>query len=105
MAVAALLLFVLLPFSQVEATSATCITVHRIRSCDYFMVETPTDYAILEWYGGHDPDKDDMLVGNLGGYGMKTFQDENDDESVRVYVEDYGLSKVSALEKLIDHCG
>jgi len=36
---------------------------HRISGCDYFLVQTRSGYDLLEWYGGHDPDKDDVLVG------------------------------------------
>ncbi len=90
--------------SPVQADSTKCTIVHRVQSCDYFMVQTRNDYAILEWYGGHDPDKDDVLVGDLSSYGFKDFYDETADESLRIYVEDRQLAKVDALEKLLDHC-
>lgn len=93
-----------LPQEAVQADSTKCTIVHRVRSCDYFMVETRSDYAILEWYGGHDPDKDDVLIGDLSNYGFKDFYDETADESLRLYVEDRQLTKVNAVEKLLDHC-
>jgi hypothetical protein len=100
-----LLAFVLFPFRPVQAASVTCEVVRRISGCDYFIVQTRTDYAILEWYGGHDPHKGDKLVGDINSYGFKDVRYEsNDDKKVRVYVEDYGLSKTSALEKLLDKC-
>lgn len=85
---------------------STGIVVYRIRSCDYFAVETPSGYAILEWYSGRDPDKDDKLVGNFSAYGFKTFisGDESNEETTRAYVEDYKLSKSDAQEKLISNC-
>lgn len=80
--------------------------VRRISGCDYFIVQTKSDYAVLEWFGGHDPDKDEVIIGNINSYGFKTFLYQNDeDQTSRLYVEDYGLSKTDALEKLIDHCG
>lgn len=98
-----LLCLAALPQSSVEAAAKRCMVVRRISGCDYFMVQTATDYAVLEWFGGHDPDKDDKLVGELG-YGMKTFIYENSDRSVRVYVEEYGLNREDALDKLVEHC-
>jgi hypothetical protein len=35
---------------------------------------------------------------------MKTVYDVTADEEIRVWVEDYNLSKDSALEKLMDEC-
>jgi hypothetical protein len=102
--ISALLVFVFFPLRPVKAASTPCIIVHRISGCDYFMVQTRTDYAILEWFGDHDPDKGDMLIGNISSFGMKTIHDDTTDDDVRVYVEDFGLNKTDALEKLIDHC-
>jgi hypothetical protein len=86
------------------AVAATGTVVRRISSCDYFMVETPKGFSILEWFGGHDPDKGDKIVGAYESYGMKTVYDATADEEVRVWVEDYYLTKDSALEKLMDKC-
>jgi hypothetical protein len=58
----------------------------------------------LEWYGGHDPDKDDILVGKYESYGMHDIYDNTADEEITVWVEDYNLSKIAALEKLADEC-
>lgn len=96
---------VLLPMPDVEAAVSSGTVIRRISGCDYFMVQTRTDYAILEWYGGHDPDKDDVLVGAFNSYGFHTYIYRNDeDRTSRLYVEDYGLNKEDALEKLIDRC-
>jgi hypothetical protein len=54
--------------------------------------------------GGHDPDKDDVLIGDLSSYGTKDFYDETTDDSSRLFVEDRQLTKVDALEKLLNHC-
>jgi hypothetical protein len=68
------------------------------------MVETNKGFTILEWFGGHDPDKGDVIVGAYESYGMKTVYDVTADQEIRVWVEDYGLSKDDALEKLMDQC-
>jgi hypothetical protein len=39
--------------------------VKRISGCDYFIAEGRLGYDVLEWYGGHDPDVGDVLIGNF----------------------------------------
>lgn len=93
---------------HVDAASSRGIVAHRVSGCDYYIVEikTPsnTDYSVLEWYGGHDPDEDDIMVGNMKTYGMHTILDDTADESTDVWVEDYALSKSDAAEMLLDKC-
>ncbi len=43
---------------------------YRQSGCDYFVVKTAKGYDLLEWYGGHDPDKEDILVGAYETYGI-----------------------------------
>ena|SRR5579863_7099769 len=78
--------------------------VKRISGCDYYMVDAPSGYAILEWYGGYDPDAGDSISGKFMTYGFHTFFVGYSDEETRAYVEDWGLSKEDALEKLVDKC-
>ncbi len=59
---------------------------------------------MLEWYGGHDPDKGDILVGKFEEYGMQDIYDKTADDNTTVWVEEYLLSKESALEKLVEAC-
>lgn len=77
----------------------------RISGCDYFIVDANQGYAILEWYGGHDPDSGDLLIGAFETYGMHDIIDDTADENLTVWTEDYGLSRARALEVLIDKCG
>jgi hypothetical protein len=72
--------------------------------CDYFIVATPSGYDLLEWYGGHHPDRGDVLVGEYESYGMHDIYDDTADEELTVWVEDYDLSKEDALEKLVEQC-
>jgi hypothetical protein len=76
----------------------------RISGCDYFVVATNTSYDVLEWYGGHDPDKGDYLIGGFESYGFHDIYDETADNDLRVWTEDYDLSKGRALEKLAEKC-
>lgn len=87
------------PFSSVHG-----VVTHRISGCDYFLVSTTRGYDLLEWYGGHDPDKGDEIVGNYESYGFHDVIDDTVDESFRVYTEDYALSRTSGLEQLAEKC-
>jgi hypothetical protein len=78
--------------------------VKRISGCDYFMVNAPGGYAVLEWYGGHDPDSGDLLIGSFESYGMHDILDDTADDSLTVWTEDYALSRTHALEILVDKC-
>jgi hypothetical protein len=78
--------------------------VKRISGCDYFMVNATAGYAVLEWYGGHDPDSGDKLIGKFEAYGMHDIIDDTADDSLTVWTEDYALSRTRALEILVDKC-
>jgi hypothetical protein len=49
-----------------------------------FMVSTKRGFAVLEWFGGHDPDTDDVLIGNFEPHGMHDILDDTADESLWV---------------------
>lgn len=87
------------------ARPANAITVvYRRAGCDYFIADGPQGYYVLEWYGGHDPDVGDALVGYESGYGFKDVVYINNGSEGRVYAEDYLVSKVRAAEILADKC-
>jgi hypothetical protein len=62
--------------------SGTGTVGYPLGGCGYFAISTPNDYAVLEWYGGYDPDKDDFPVGKFDSYGMKTIFDHTPDPFV-----------------------
>lgn len=78
--------------------------VYKKSGCDYFIVETALGYDLIEWYGGNDPDKGDTLIGNFESYGFEDIYNITADSELRVYVEDYWLSKDDVLEKYFEHC-
>ena len=88
------------PDSSVDVGEVT----HRVSGCDYFLVETKNGYDLLEWYYGHDPDEGDTIAGKFESYGFHDVVDTTADDTLRVYTEDYQLSKSDALEKLVDAC-
>lgn len=86
------------------ALSAKGSVVAHPSGCDYFIVETATGYALLEWFGGNDPSVGDVIVGPYEGYGMQHVYNVTRNSETQVWVEDYMLSQESAVEKYHDHC-
>ncbi len=78
--------------------------VYKKSWCDYFIVETNMGYALLEWYEGNDPEEGDIIVGNFESYGFKDIYNLTADSELKVWVEDYWLSKEDALEQYFEHC-
>lgn len=90
--------------TEAANSEAQGIVTLRKPSCDYLLVETPMGYALLEWYGGNDPDEGDELVGPFEEYGFKDIYNLTADAELRVWVEDYWLGKTSALEQFYEEC-
>lgn len=78
--------------------------MHYKSGCDYYIVDADMGYAVLEWYGGNDPSEGDTLVGDFESYGMKNIYNVSTDSETKVWVEDYMLSKSSAVEKYYEKC-
>lgn len=93
----------LLPVRASGQTNASITVVARVRGCDYFVADGPRGYYVLEWYGGYDPDKGDLIYGDIRTYGFKDVLYARERKG-RLYVEDYLLSKDNALEKLLEKC-
>lgn len=78
--------------------------VYRQLSCDYFILENTSGYIVAEWMGGNDPDQGDKITGNFDSFGTKDFYNQTSDNDCRFWIDDYMLSKESALEKINDKC-
>lgn len=95
----------LLFISFVEtAFAAKGEVVYKKSGCDYFIVETNMGYALLEWYGGSEPEEGDIIVGDFESYGFKDIYNLTTDSELRVWVEDYWLSKEDVLEQYFEYC-
>jgi hypothetical protein len=66
-----LIVLVVALFISNAASAAKGVVVYYKSGCDYYLVETSLRYALLEWYGGNDPNEGDILVGDFERYGMK----------------------------------
>jgi len=91
------------PAPKGRGVAASITIVFRKRGCDYFLADGPRGLYILEWYGGHDPDRGDGILGDIDGYGFKDVLYTGGADG-RVYVEEYLLSKDRALEELAEKC-
>jgi len=79
------------------------VVVHRIPGCSYYIADGINGLYILEWFGGYDPSKGDILVGEFTGFGFRDISIKGRG-SGRVWVDNYLLSKTSAEEKIRDKC-
>jgi len=71
----------------------------------YFLADG--DYGgvyLLEWYGGYDPVVGDSIVGDIKSFGLKDVFYPERNMSGSVYVDDYSLTKSTAIEKLGRKC-
>ncbi len=91
--------------SSASAGSHRGVVATRLSGCDYFLIKTTDDdYTLVEYYSGHDPESGDIVSGVLDSYGTHDLRDVSADESIHVYVEEYGLDRDDAEDKLNAHC-
>lgn len=96
---------IILLICAMPTLGARAIVTHRVSGCDYFVIrDANDDYALLEWYGGHDPDKGDALIGSFKQYGMTEIFCATHDEDVEVYIEEYDMSRQEAIKGLYEQC-
>ena len=71
---------------------------------NYFAVKSGDEYALLEWYGGYQPQKGDKVSGEFGHFGYQDIAVQPGGAKMRAYVADYGLSLDDANDKLQQKC-
>ncbi len=98
------LIFIVSIFFSSLASAEKGEVVHYKSGCDYYIVDASMGFALLEWYGGNDPSEGDTLVGDFDGYGMKEIYNISAGSETQVWVEDYMLSKDSAIEMYYEQC-
>jgi|SRR5580765_6375038 len=96
--------FLIVVASFTSAFAAKGTVTNRVRGCDYFLVavEGSSDFVLMEWYRGYDPDRGDSVVGKFDSFGFTDVY--FGDKESHVWIEDYGMKKSNALEKLFDKC-
>ena len=93
----------LLSFTVTAALEKATVIL-RVSGCAYFLADGPRGIYVLEWYGGHDPERGETIIGDVGSYGFKDVYYLEKKKEGRLYVDDYLLSKSTALEKLAEKC-
>jgi len=87
-----------------DATAEIGRVIKTVSGCDYFIIDAPSGYVVAEWYGGHDPNGGEAVIGAFNSFGFLTVFYGAGRTEGRVYVEDYGLDEDEALEKLSEQC-
>jgi len=88
---------------NVPSSEAVAVVVYKT-SCDYFILENSGGYIVAEWMGGNDPEIGDRISGNFKSFGTADFYNQSLSSDMRLWIDDYWLSKETALEKINDHC-
>jgi len=76
--------------------------VAAIRGCKYFVVEQGANHSLVEDWLCSRPRKGNTGYGDVNSYGIKEVT--LDGSRCSVYVDDWLLSKSSALEKMVEKC-
>jgi hypothetical protein len=99
-----LALLACLLLASASAFAAKGVVVLYKSGCNYYIVETNMGYTILEWYGGNNPSRGDVLTGDFETYGMKDVYNLSANAETKVWVEDFWLSQTKVIEKYNDKC-
>ena len=66
--------FVLIALLSTYAFADKGVVVLYESGCrSHFIVDGPRGYYLIEWYGGHDPSKGDVIVGDISSTVSRTF--------------------------------
>ena len=87
-----------------NAADGTVTSATGSECSDYFVVSTDDGYALVEWYSGPMPETDDKVVGDFDHFSAEDISVLPGGNRMHVYVEDYGLSKDDAADKLKEKC-
>lgn len=90
--------------SEAFKVLGSATVVYKQNGCDYMILENSSGFIFAEWMGGNDPDQGDNIAGNFKSYGTKEFYNDSRRSKTKLWVDDYMLSKESALEKMNDKC-
>ena len=76
------------------------VVVHYKYSSDKIIIKTSMGYTCGEVYGGFLVDEGHILNGELENYGFKDIYDLTIDDTIRIWIDEYWLSKNEALRWL-----
>lgn len=90
-------------FQEKSANDTNCMVLVTELKSDYWVGYEDYGYVIFELYGYAFMDKDDVICGNIRSYGFKDAYNATKEKNIRIYVEDYGLSKQSCIDWINSH--
>jgi hypothetical protein len=97
-------LSILLTLLSPLVSAAKGTVVYYKSGCSHYIVQTNQGYALLEWYGGNDPNEGDTLVGDYEAYGMKDIYNSTADAETKVWVDDFLLTKDRVVDSYFEQC-
>lgn len=90
--------------SELYRNQGTAVVVFTQSGCDYMILENNSGYILAQWMGGNEPENGESVGGNFKSYGTKDYYNLSSNSKCRLWIDDYMLSKESALEKIADKC-
>jgi hypothetical protein len=72
---------------------------------DYFVMQAPSGYALVQWNAGQALAKADVITGDLASVGLVTAQLVPGGAPVQVRVENFGMNYAAARQLLGMRCG
>jgi hypothetical protein len=67
---------------------------------DKAVISYDLGYLLVEWYGGHPPDKGDIYVGAFDEFGMKDLYCISSDDESTFWIEDFMADQETAVKYL-----
>ena len=86
-----------------HASSVKSVIVYKACGSRY-VAENTMGYVLIEWFGGVSPNKGDLIIGDINGFGFKDVYDLTQDNDLRVWVDDYMLSRQRVIDKVVAKC-
>ena len=85
-------------------SKGSAIVVYKMSSCDYFILESNSGFIIAQWMGSNEPSQGDQVAGDFNNFGTDTFYNVTRSTESKLWIDNYMLSKDSALEKITEKC-
>jgi hypothetical protein len=72
---------------------------------DYFVMQAPSGYALVQWNAGQALARGDVITGDLAGIGLVTAQMVQGGAPVQVRIENFGMNYAAARQLIGMRCG
>ena len=91
------------PKMELPQTTYCMVVVQELKSDYWVGYIDKWGYVIFEICGYTYMDKGDIICGNVRSYSFKDVYNKTRDKSMRIYIEDYDLSKQRCTQWITDH--